>query len=198
MSMIKISQYTEATGSSCSGKTTFFKNVQRYITGGYISECVFPSFIVRCVFLVLGFYYLLLRPVKFFWVIRHGIEIQLSMHNKISALRNAFEKFGCYFIFRHDAVLIDEGISHIPFVYQLTEEQLIDFLAVFEKELRDISIILLTAPQESELILRLLSRGHKKVTSLESAAKFARLNIKISEAYVAAMNEQEKMNARII
>lgn len=198
MSVVEINQYTEVTGSSCAGKTTFFENVQYYITGGYISWCVFPSFIIRCVFLIFGFYYLLLRPTKFFWIFRNGCGAQISVSNKISALRNVIEKFGCYFMFRQRPVVVDEGISHIPFVYQLSTESLIEFLSIFEKELRGISIILLTAPQEKELISRLITRGHKKVTCQESAIKFARLNIKISEAYAMALNKQEKFNVRTI
>lgn len=198
MNNVEVERYTEVTGSSCAGKTTYFENVQSYITGGNISGCFFPSIVVRGVFFVLGFIYLMMHPAKLFWIIRQCRDIPLSFLHKFSAVRNVVEKFGCYLLFSKQAVVVDEGVSHIPFVFQLSAKQILDFLTVFRNELQNISILLVPAPPEKDLIVRLIARGHKKVTCKESATGFARLNIKVSEEYLRALKKQEKLDVRVI
>jgi len=198
MNDVEIERYTEVTGSSCAGKSTCFENVQSYITGGNISGCFFPSVVVRGVFFVLGFFYLMMRPAKLFWIIRQCKDIHTSSLHKVSAMRNAVEKFGCYLLLRNRAVVVDEGISHLPFVFQLNASQISDFLTVFGNELQNISILLVPAPPEKDLVVRLITRGHKKVTCKESATSFARLNIKVSKEYLRALKKQEKLDVRVI
>ncbi|WP_160711837.1 hypothetical protein [Halodesulfovibrio sp. MK-HDV] len=198
MNDVGIERYTEVTGSSCAGKSTCFENVQNYITGGEISGCFLPSAVIRGVFFVLGFFYLIIRPAKLFWIIRQCRDIHMSFLHKVSAVRNAIEKFGCYLLFRNRAVVVDEGISHIPFVFQFSADQISEFLIVFGSELQKISILLVPAPPEKDLVARLITRGHKKVTCSESAKSFARLNIIVSEEYLRALKKQGKLDVRVI
>lgn len=108
------------------GKSTCFEHVQSYITGGRFLGAFSLCSCSWCVF-VLGFFYLMIRPAKLFWIIRQCKVIHTSSLHKVSAMRNAVEKLGCYLLFQNRAVLVDEGISHLPLCFNLKQIKFLIF-----------------------------------------------------------------------
>lgn len=191
-------RYTEITGCSCCGKSTIFHTEGGYISGGDISGCPIPSVLVRFLFFLVGMGYLIRYLGKLCWIISKCKASGLTSPQKASALRNCIEKFGCYFLFKNDSKIIDEGISHLPFILQLSSVDIIEFLDEFEKELRMIKINMMSSPSEEELVNRLLARGHKKVVDKESAISFARKNYQISKDYFSALSSLGEGNVKFI
>ena len=61
-------------------------------------------------------------------------------------------------------MIVDEGISHLPFLFQNTETHLV--LELLTSELSDIEVIFLPNPGSSTIKERLKSRGHKRLKYL--------------------------------
>ena len=88
----------------------------------------------------------------------------------MNIFRNAVSKFGIFvdlkknYIDSEQIMIVDEGISHLPFLFQNTETHLV--LELLRSELSDIEVIFLPNPGSSTIKERLKSRGHKRLKYL--------------------------------
>ena len=111
---------------------------------------------------------------------------EVSFLFRLNIFRNAVSKFGVFKYLKDEKTdskstnVVDEGISHLPFLFQNTHSSLIlDFIS---GELTNIGVIFLKSPGKEELIKRLKKRGHKRLRFL-SVDEFVVTNNKI-ETYL--------------
>jgi len=92
------------------------------------------------------------------------------LKNKELKTSNAVSKFGIFvdlkknYSSEQQAMIVDEGISHLPFLFQNTKSK--DVLRICKTELKSVEVILLPSPGSSIIKDRLKSRGHKRLQYL--------------------------------
>ena len=111
---------------------------------------------------------------------------------KINILRNIILKFGRFeFISKnldHKIVIVDEGISHIPFnlidYYSEKEIDLESMFAPLASIISKVKVVLLYH-NSMDTKLRLIQRGHKRIKQNPnySVDQFVRLNKRVADAY---------------
>ena len=157
--------YVEITGQPCSGKTTF-------IAGNSVFDFERQVLCQNSLSRILNFF----RGVLYLGIGRLMILLAWSKKEEVSFLfrlnifRNAVSKFGVFKYLKDEKTdskstnVVDEGISHLPFLFQNTHSSLIlDFIS---GELTNIGVIFLKSPGKEELIKRLKKRGHKRLRFL--------------------------------
>ena len=173
--------YVEITGQPCSGKTTF-------LAGNSVFDLKRQVLCQNSLSRILNFF----RGVLYLGIGRLMILLAWSKKEEVSFLfrlnifRNAVSKFGVFKYLKDEKTdskstnVVDEGISHLPFLFQNTHSSLIlDFIS---GELTNIGVIFLKSPGKEELIKRLKKRGHKRLRFL-SVDEFVVTNNKI-ETYL--------------
>lgn len=171
----------EITGSPCSGKSTLLESINildknisvRTVYGNpYAKNNVFYFNFQKLFFCFWGFY-VTSNQLRTFLL---G-KIYTSESHFIHQLRlvlQTFLKFGrqSYLSKKTSdkSILLDEGISHIPFNLFLTESEISEYLSLLPEEYKKIKVYCIF---ESELLLcaRLENRGHKRVANNEMAIK---------------------------
>ena len=157
--------YVEITGQPCSGKTTF-------LAGNSVFDLKRQVLCQNSLSRILNFF----RGVLYLGIGRLMILLAWSKKEEVSFLfrlnifRNAVSKFGVFKYLKDEKTdskstnVVDEGISHLPFLFQNTHSSLIlDFIS---GELTNIGVIFLKSPGKEELIKRLKKRGHKRLRFL--------------------------------
>jgi broad-specificity NMP kinase len=181
-------QTVEITGAPCSGKTTF---AQKQFQGDNLLLGAMPlsykSSKRFCCSFFLCFYSLLsgaLKVRQLLWLTQMALRYDESLISRTNAYRNALTKFGYrYFETNERLNIIDEGISHIPFILGLSYREIDNFVKLFETHLKHIHILFVEAPPNKMLVKRLMKRGHKRVKTSEMVETFIRHNLKIANAY---------------
>lgn len=160
----------EVTGPPGTGKTTY---INQYFMGDFILLGGMPLCAGKFKRI---FYSLFLPPYalakgwisfrQIAWLFKMAMKYDESAFAKINAFRNSITKF-CfsYFVRGKENILIDEGISHIPFVLGLGQIETIKFIELFQKYLNSIDILYIQRPSRKLLKMRILKRGHKRVNN---------------------------------
>jgi len=182
----------EITGAPCSGKTTFIKRVypnEDILLGGMPLSYGYVKRLLCSIFVSL--YALLSKTISFkqtCWVLIKAANYDENLFSRINALRNSMAKFG-YFIFKpkNNSILVDEGISHIPFILGLKREDVDHFIMLFWHQLGKIRIIFIEASTNEKLKARIVTRGHKRVRAVKDAEDFVKKNIMIANYYKRAL-----------
>ncbi len=135
---------------------------------------------------------------QFTWLMRMASRLDDGLIERINAFRNAWLKFSLKFdepkagnAVNSGAVVIDEGISHIPFIMELRKEQIDRFLELFGDELKGRLLVLMEPPSEEELLDRLRRRGHRRGGSEERLRRLARSNLASWRDYCKSLEERE-------
>ena len=171
----------EVTGVSCVGKSTFIKRVQKQGTVQVFSrELAAPKFLQRThpmlrktlgELLIWG-RFCINCPLTF---AQTRILFKLAFTNRerlifrINIFRNAILKFAVRSYLQthfHDTkVLIDEGVSHLPFVFQYSSSNLRDAASIFGefKHCFDNCNVIILEDDNADLEQRLLERGHARL-----------------------------------
>lgn len=171
----------EITGSPCSGKSTILENINvlesnisfRTIYGNpYAKNYIFYQNVQKLFFCFLGFY-VTSNQLKTF-LLRKIYSSESHFIHQLRLVLQTFLKFGRQsYLLRTPSdknILIDEGISHIPFNLLLTESDISKYLSLLPKEYKKNKVYCLFE-SESLLYARLEKRGHKRVTNSEMAIK---------------------------
>ena len=86
---------------------------------------------------------------------------------RIFLLVTFFSKFGIFHRHQNPAkyqdlkIVVDEGISHIPFLFLETDSKIVtNFIS---DELQMINVYILRSPEQDIIQARLLNRGHKRL-----------------------------------
>lgn len=104
-----------------------------------------------------------IRFYRSLWLFRNIIKLDLNFFEKVNLTRNVFKKFLVYYIFknRKKSIVVDEGISHLPFILSLSKDDIIEFSKFFFIFLNNINVICVTSELEVNWS-RLITRGHSK------------------------------------
>ena len=154
----------EITGQPCAGKTSFVLNT---LLDNEVKPFTNKSF-YKIYYFFLGVIFLGLKKTKilFSWSLIEDVPFYF----KINIFFNAVSKFGI-FSYIHKSknnnsmkILVDEGISHLPFLFLKTDtKEVIDFITF---GLRKTIVIYLSSPGHDIILNRLLNRGHKRLKFL--------------------------------
>ena len=157
----------EVTGCPGSGKTYGFSN--SFAIGYLAFFLVFP----------LVFLYLLVFKSNIIrYIFSRAYGLRRSYWNKIAFVFFAFYKLCNFYaaIFNFNSLTVDEGISHLPFNLELTNEKDFKlFCDLFNSFLTRISVTLVTVSTIT-ISKRILSRGHKRVLEEASLESFVAVN----------------------
>ena len=154
----------EITGQPCSGKSTLMNT---YTFDGIKPQVYKQGLFLKLINFIRGLIYLRL---KIHLLLSWSLKEQGSFVFRMNIFRNAVSKFGIFvdlktnYIDSRQTMIVDEGISHLPFLFQNTETHLVLELLTFE--LSDIEVIFLPNPGSSTIKERLKSRGHKRLKYL--------------------------------
>ena len=165
--------FLEITGQPCSGKSSFIAKQASdkeayFFKQGPISK-IFSFFS--------GINFLGPKRVKvlFDWSL---IE-DAPLYFRINIFRNAVTKFGIFSSLQASTndygarLLVDEGISHLPFLFLKTDTSVIvNFITT---ELQITNVHYLSSPGYDVINNRLLSRGHKRLTFLRLSSFVTRI-----------------------
>ena len=156
--------FIEITGQPCSGKTSFIasevsgKKVNFFKLGFFRQIFYFFSGIN-----FLGFSR---TKVLFYWSLCEDAPLYFRMN----VFRNAASKFGVFSSLQKSInnnvskFIVDEGVSHLPFLFLKTDTRLIiEFIA---SELQITDVHYLSSPGYDVIHQRLLARGHKRLKFL--------------------------------
>ena len=159
----------EVTGISGIGKTTFINNLK----GKYIPYCSIKS--RHKFFAFISFFLLKIVSIRqIIWMFNCSISSNhISIIFKLNIFRNLLLKFIRFEAAFHASaslsriVLVDEGVSHIPFLIQDSknlDKNLDYFFTEFKAFLNQISLVVIDNDISDEVICnRLLLRGHKRL-----------------------------------
>lgn len=179
----------EISGVSGSGKTVFVKS---HFSGHFILLGGIPlsygKFKRACYSIILPFYAFATGLLSFgqaYWLIQKAVRYDETVLSRLNALRNSISKFGYHFFTaRANAdCIIDEGISHIPFILELEKSEIYRFVNLFHQHLVQKSIIFIETPPKEILMERLMKRGHKRIRSEKDIEAFVEKNIRIARQY---------------
>ncbi len=193
MSHLVSQKIIELTGPPGSGKTTFtdenYPDKHVLLGGMPISynrgKRILYSFLLIFYAILTG----AINLVQILWLVKKSLTYDERLFVRINALRNSMIKFG-YIFFKSnvdETMVIDEGISHIPFILGLTDKEINDFVKLFYRDLSRISIIFIDSVPKEILEKRIVIRGHKRVRTREGAIEFVVKNFKIAEQYKRAL-----------
>ena len=180
-------KFTEITGQPCTGKTSIIKN-------GKLGKTLYISYsqgtLIKTVNFFRGLFYLDFTRLRklFVW----SFDEEASVFFKLNIFRNAVSKFGVYsYLIKKNTYissfpLVDEGISHLPFLFLNTKTEHI--LNLIRKELETIQVIILKSPGLDVIKDRLKNRGHKRLRFL-SLDTFIQMNCKIESLLLKRYSE---------
>ena len=182
----------ELTGIPCVGKSTYI-SFNNYHT---IDELLDSSIIMNNAFYLFDLIKSGATPslsiYDAFWLLRSSMKVRGSLFTKLNIFRNCILKFAYYSYLSNrqkskEDIVIDEGISHIPFLLQdqINGHQVIEeFYSRFSDQLSCVSVVCLNA--DVDTIERLKSRGHKRLKSYshDEVKKFNDMNKRTLEGII--------------
>ena len=143
-------KFYEISGQSCTGKTSFIrdhlKSDKNYILYERNTVNLFSDFIS-------GLKYLGIKRIKrvFLWSLKENAPLLF----RLNIFRNSVTKFGIFLKLtnndksRKRTYLVDEGVSHLPFIFLNTStNEVINFIAF---ELSSLNVKFLTCDQRNDI-----------------------------------------------
>ncbi|WP_418103785.1 hypothetical protein [Vibrio harveyi] len=178
----------EITGAPCSGKSYYINNVLKGdysslpIYGNHLSKKIHFETAQKISLFFLGVMCSILSIDLIKFVLKNNNLTSFS--DKMKMLFFTFLKIGRFHflnaLFSDKTIVIDEGVSHLPFNLMLTEENDIKtMLSFFPKSFYFVEVWLFKE-KEHVLLWRLRNRGHKKVLKDSDMIPFVKNNLKIS------------------
>lgn len=182
----------EVTGAPGSGKTSY---IEKNFSGETVLLGGMPlpyGTIKRVVYsILLTAFAMATRSISFrqiWWLVKKFATYDETLFSRLNALRNSLTKFGYnFYTAKINSIVIDEGISHIPFILGLSNMELDCFIELFYKHLIKKKIIFIQAPSGEKLNKRLIARGHKRIRAVKDAEEFVDINIRIAKHYKQAL-----------
>ncbi len=179
----------EITGAPGSGKTTFIEkdlSDKIVLLGGMpisygTTQRVLASLFLSLYAIVTG----AISLGQILWLVKKAATYDETLFARVNALRNSMTKFGYGFFDAHGkaTLIVDEGVSHIPFILGLEGREINDFVSVFRDQLEKKAIVFIEAPPKELLVERISTRGHKRVRSAQDAEAFVGKNSRIAAQY---------------
>ena len=153
--------FIEITGQPCAGKSTIANKISLDI----VVRCIQNRFPKKILYFLLGINFLGLKRSKiiFGWSLAENVSFLF----KLNIFFNCVSKFGIFHRYQNPAkyqdlkIVVDEGISHIPFLFLETDSKIV--INFISDELQMINVYILQSPEQDIIQARLLSRGHKRL-----------------------------------
>ncbi len=170
---------TEITGQPCSGKSTY---IDKVLLSYKISESSTDTLIQKIYFFFYGFMYLENSRIK--KILKWSLKENASILFRLNIFRNAIAKFAIfnkkYFLKlkNNHNFFLDEGISHLPFLFLETDTKLV--VEFIFNELQQVNVLFLKSPGSEKIKKRLKDRGHKRLKFL-TISNFIDRNEEIEE-----------------
>ena len=154
--------FIEITGQPCAGKSSFIEQevmIDRKI-------CKYEhGFLTKMLNFFVGIKYLGLKRSKV--LLSWSLKENASLFFRINVFRNAVLKFGIFQNLNSSTLeilpryLVDEGLSHLPFLFLNSDtQQVVDFIS---DELKGVNVKYLKSPGGDVIQDRLAGRGHKRL-----------------------------------
>lgn len=165
----------EITGQPCAGKSSLVGKM----TSPSVNFIVFkPNIYQKVMHFIFGCSYLGIARTRTLlaWSFLESCPVIF----KCNIFFNAVSKFGCRKILEAtnsqsaSVLIIDEGISHLPFLFLNTDTSLV--VTFISPELKDMVIQIIVAPGKQVIYERLKKRGHKRL-------KYIPINIFVARNY---------------
>lgn len=182
----------EITGPPGSGKTTYIESSfpgANVLLGALplsygTARRIFGSFFSAVYSVIFG----IIRINQMKWLISRAMRYDETWFCRVNAFRNCMTKFGyARFCTKDKSTVVDEGISHIPFVLGLSSPDIDEFLVLFRQHLQGKKIIFIEAPPKEVLLHRIRTRGHKRVRNESEAEGFVDKQMMIATYYRHAL-----------
>tara|TARA_B100001123_G_C15303890_1_gene1021943 strand:+ start:1191 stop:1793 length:603 start_codon:yes stop_codon:yes gene_type:complete len=177
--------FIELTGQSCVGKTSFLS--RKVLDGDDIELKAFKLGykIEKIIIFFWGIIYLGLSKtvILLYWSFKEDANLIF----RLNIFRNAVTKVGIFSTLMKkqsntsSLLLVDEGLSHLPFLFLNTETPKV--LSLISEELKNINVIFLKSPGSGVIKERLKSRGHQRLRFLSLNA-FIRRNDEIEDILI--------------
>lgn len=172
----------EISGQPCAGKSTL---VNSLYTSKNVDFVYNPGLIRKLINFYKGIKYLRLNRLQtiFAW----SLDEDASIFFRLNIFRNAVTKFGVFqnlSSLKHSInckIFIDEGISHLPFLFP--NQETLEVINFISPELQEIMVWFIKSPSEYLLKERLLERGHKRLKFV-SISNFLKKNMIIENTIV--------------
>ena len=171
--------FIEITGQPCAGKSSFI--AQEVMIGKEI-HIYEQTHLIKMFSLFAGIKYLGFQRTKV--LLSWSLKENASFFFRINVFRNAVLKFGIFQNLNTSTLegssryLVDEGLSHLSFLFLNTDtQQVVDFIS---DELRRVNVQFLKSPGYDVIQDRLVSRDHKRLKFL-SVTCFAERNQEIED-----------------
>ena len=145
----------------CSGKSYHIK----YIINNNQSLVFKQTYIKKFLSFIYGLQYLGIKRANVFLI--WSFKEHVPFIYKINIFCNAVIKFGLYKILYcgykegQSSIFIDEGLSHLTFLFLKTETKLV--INFVTEELKRVNVHFIKSPECSVIYSRLKSRGHKRL-----------------------------------
>lgn len=212
--MIKV---IECTGVPCVGKSTFLEFVHKSNPELVFSRCdLIPGSLRKAIPVVGRLYaevkllvlYLFDGPLSFrnHWdLLRASLNCNESFFFSLNIFRNVLLKFAVdsyvHKRYRGEIVFIDEGISHLPFLFQnsTSDLRIVDGLYARFREIMASNLVLIMEAGDADIGNRLANRGHKRLKSRSEIeiAEFMKSSFETLEQIKAALNDH-RIPCRVI
>lgn len=178
--MTALPKALEITGPTCSGKSFFL-----------MSESII-AIKVPVAYAILGLVWVtFLRPLALLFLLRGIWRSDKRIWQKIRVFCHVFAKFGYRFTHRGEEsqTAIDEGVSHIPFILMLPDNDILKFVDYFAKTLLQIEVIFCVTTEEN-IVSRLKARGHKRITNDSDLLLFQHNHVRVMHTYLSLLKER--------
>tara|TARA_Y100000768_G_scaffold358752_1_gene314775 strand:- start:385 stop:954 length:570 start_codon:yes stop_codon:yes gene_type:complete len=172
----------EITGQPCSGKSTYIDKILSS-NKDYVSNS--DTVIQKIYFFFYGFMYLETSRIK--EILKWSLKENASLCFRLNIFRNAIAKFGMFKkkylikLKKDHNFFLDEGISHLPFLFLETDSKVI--VEFIFNELQQVNVVFLKSPGLEVIKKRLQDRGHKRLKFL-NISNFVDRNKEIEEILI--------------
>lgn len=180
----KTNTMVELTGQPCSGKSFILKKIlkQRPIEKHYLNALDL----------------LRLKNIKFRelrFLVTYSKRSKRRLIQKLRALISCITKLLYSSKYKYNFTIIDEGVSHIPYLLDLKGNDLNQFLEIFASHFEKTLVLYCVASQDN-IRKRLIKRGHKRIKPDDKNAlnNFLSLNNEIDKSYQQILFKSRYMN----
>jgi len=115
----------------------------------------------------LPFFLMLVNPKILIYCVKYSFKADHRLLFKLNVFRNVIKKivfFRLTSFFSSKNFFVDEGISHLPFLFAITDkDEFITFCTLFSAYLSKLHLVRVSSSNEI-IKSRVLARGHKRLT----------------------------------
>ena len=157
--------FVEITGQPCSGKSSFVVNCEANDEFKKLNI----NLVKKLIYFFKGINSLGLKRsrVLFSW----SLAEEAPFFFRINIFLNAVSRFGIFYKMNlltsanpRKKLIVDEGVSHLPFIFLKTDTQeVVNFIS---HELNKADVFFISAPSTKTIKSRLIKRGHKRLSFL--------------------------------